>query len=922
MISIGNKWRDIVYRLIDAISFSSQIRELTELLNDKAEHIEKDSSDLSSHPGGFIRAFYKRRISIAASYIRMSRQLYLKDYQQRLRALKTLVGLSFHAKTVSMPMNTARVQIGIMKEAVKNLDNRRKQMEMIADFSLASYGHEAVIRTFLRELRRVEVPENGKPLKELNLGWDSHVHDNLSEGRKTPSQLVLDAFIKGLSTLTLAYYDISDKNLMLEAIEAGKILGIDVRIGIEFSTGPKCCRKHFMYLPPDSFFDEFDFYYQQLSVFAAGLEENRRRRQETITAILESFNNTYRRQLNEGYKEDGIFALHPLEMDDLQKLVQHGQYSRVHLNELLYVKFRETLKHRVLVLRVQHEVFKQLCVAGRCSRWESEQIEHVYQSARNQYTFLSPDELGTVYFSGKNIIDYDSAFIAEDDILPRLKAVGGEIVLDHPLEGGLESAIKTLIYSNSCIDRIELINMRDYGMQNPSEVNRLSDFIDLINNRSYDELQRFLSNLNIRDIEGDVIREAFDHYHEKPLIPTAGSASTGWKPNIPGMGFIRVSDVPQKSRKDFIKNHYQLPKTASILITTQGKGLRHENYAGAVHEIYSLGKSGRFKPNLVGDEHRFTRIGFKRLWRYLNPVLKNSVRTIIGMIPACLQIGTGYTVIWFGMTFIRNVLADLFSASGTRIKAWSSKDVNFDNVSQSLFWTGFSVPILASVKVGFDYCYPFQIDTPFKHEVFVWLKFFTICIANGSYIAMHNTLRNFDRKVIWGNFFRSMLAWPFASVFEPIGNLLMVPSIVQAKFWSELVAAFIEGIGKLRQRIILRRRDYSEILPILHSEKKEERLTAMMDILYIWAKRQSGRTCLAQILDQTQKSSDYLDLMIELFKPENAHYELSMFVVEKYLSNETIVLTDLINTSLVSFDIWLRKLKKKELRFKKHQTQS
>ena len=120
------------------ISFDTQIRELAELLNDKAEHIEENSADLPSHPGGFIRAFHKRRISIAASYIRIARQLYMKEYQQRLRALKTLIRLSFHAKTVSMPLNTARVQTGIMKEAVKNLDNRRKQMEMIADFSLAS----------------------------------------------------------------------------------------------------------------------------------------------------------------------------------------------------------------------------------------------------------------------------------------------------------------------------------------------------------------------------------------------------------------------------------------------------------------------------------------------------------------------------------------------------------------------------------------------------------------------------------------------------------------------------------------------------------------------------------------------------------------------------------------------------------------
>ncbi len=167
---------------------------------------------------------------------RIARELDRNNCHKRLHALKSLVELSLHAKTVSMPLNTARVQIQIMKEAINSQGNRRRQFELIADFSLASYGHEAVIRRLLREFRRVEIPEKNRPLKELDMGWDSHVHDNLSEGRKTPSQLILDAFIKGFSRLTLAYYDISEREVIFEAMEAGRILGIDVSVGIEFST--------------------------------------------------------------------------------------------------------------------------------------------------------------------------------------------------------------------------------------------------------------------------------------------------------------------------------------------------------------------------------------------------------------------------------------------------------------------------------------------------------------------------------------------------------------------------------------------------------------------------------------------------------------------------------------------------------------
>ena len=96
----------------------------------------------------------------------------------------------------------------------------------------------------------MEVPETGQPLKDLHMGWDYHVHDNLSEGRKTPSQVLLDAFIKGISEVVLAHYTLRDENIIREAYQAGQILGIKVQIGIEFSVGPKWNRRHFMYLPP------------------------------------------------------------------------------------------------------------------------------------------------------------------------------------------------------------------------------------------------------------------------------------------------------------------------------------------------------------------------------------------------------------------------------------------------------------------------------------------------------------------------------------------------------------------------------------------------------------------------------------------------------------------------------------------------
>lgn len=921
----------ILYRIIDVVSFNTKIRDLGELLNRRVVQSEDVTPDLVSHPGGFTRAFHKRRMGMAESYIRIAQKLDRSNYKERLHALKVLVELSFHAKTVSMPLNTARVQVEIMKEAVKNIHNRRRQLEMIADFSLASYGHEAVIRRFLRELKRVEAPEMGRLLKDLDMGWDSHVHDNLTEGRKTPSQLILDAFIKGMSRVSLAYYDIPHPEMVFEAMEAGKILGIQVSIGIEFSTGLRRRRKHFLFLPPsnetDGFLEFFDRHADAMTRFTEGLEENRKRRRTTITQNLETFNDTHRISLNQGYPDEGIFSLGPLRFEDLERIVPHGQYSRNHLGELLYDKLKRVLKRRVLLLKMQYEVYRQLHHNETMTGWELERIQNNYHTAREQYTTLTPGGVKSTYFSGKRILDYDSAFSSEAEILPDLKAAGGRIVFNRPLEQGMDSMARLLITDHPYIDMIELMNMRDSLERDPTDFIRLGRFIELLNTGSLPELRRFISDLGVGGIDPETLRQAHERYHKEHLIPLTGSAATGWEPQVPGMGFIRWTSLPKKSRRFFTQTHYRLPRPVSSLILGQGERILPENEDEC--DIYCLGKSGHFKPNLVGDEEEFVRIGPRRIWRYLNPSLKNLLRVGIGFVPAYLWIGIEYALIWLGITFFRNVFVDLVAFSGLRPRSWSIKDINFDNTSQSLFWTGFSVPVLGSVKLWFDYSWPFAVG-----PYFVWSKFFVICIANGIYISAHNKIRHFDNRVIRANFFRSVLAWPFAAVFSPLGNTLLVPSIVQAKFWSDVVAAVIEGTGKFRQKLVLRKRDLLEILPLLRSEDRNTRHTALLDILYIWARRQRGPTCLSHILlgregfitslirvfkktDPAQKrqqqamGGEFVDLLLNISKPQLAQSELGQFILEKYTDREVIVFTELIDHNLVPFHFWLKRLGKR-----------
>jgi len=113
-------------------------------------------------------------------------------------------------------------------------------------FSMSTRGQHQVIRKLCDELNIIELPEKGMQIGDLGYGWDGHVHDTATSGRKNPTQLIIDAFIKGISRVTVAYGSVSDLDMMEEALEAGNILGLHVSIALEFSVMVDGARYHFM----------------------------------------------------------------------------------------------------------------------------------------------------------------------------------------------------------------------------------------------------------------------------------------------------------------------------------------------------------------------------------------------------------------------------------------------------------------------------------------------------------------------------------------------------------------------------------------------------------------------------------------------------------------------------------------------------
>jgi len=910
-------------RLVNSLSFGPEYQKLLRLLNSRIDSPESIAELPTSHPGGFIRELKKRRITIVESYLIILRYLESEHHRERINALRLLEEQTFHVKSLTMPLNTARVQLALMKEAIKNRDNKRRQLELLEDFTISAYGQPSVIRGYLDELGIIELPENGLSLAEMRMGWDLHVHDNSSFGRKTPSQLVIDAFIKGISEITVAFSVLSNRAAIEEVLEAGAILGVRVNIGVEFSAVAAQRRFHFMFLlPPVRDTRELSAFVDRnretMRWLAEGLAATQRDRLRAVRALVHNFNVVFLPDLNRGYPESSVYYLPPLDLTEVDEIAPLDVLNRLHLGELLYRALKPVLLKRVLLVKSLRQEAAEALRRGEISQWDFSNLSSRYAELRKSYVELNSESLRATYFSNLDLSDYPTAFEDLESAVRRLKAAGGKIKVLHPLEHGLDRAYELLLTAHQWIDFVEIYNMYDSINRSIDDILRFTGFIDALNGGEIERLEPFLVGQHL-SLSERRIASAVRAIGEKHLIPVCGSDSTGRSRTIPGMGFIYADDIFGKHRRRYLEHHFALPELVSRSVAAGGSPPGAEAAPGRHASIISMGKATKGAPNKVGDEHETTPIPADRALRYLNAALKSLLYIGVGFLFAYLALGLDYSLLWFGITAIRHVVVDLLAGRGSHVREWHWRAVDYRNMSRSLFWTGLSVPLLALAKGGFDLVWPFP-SGGLWHS---FAKFFVIAFVNGIYLYAHNTIRGFDRNVAKANFFRSIFSWPFASLFGSVGDLIAIPSIVQAKVWSDIVGGLIEGAGKFSRAVRLTRRDLSEIIPLACAAEEEQRNTAVLDLLYIFGREPRARNSLQELLfGRTNR----LDRIGELLRgrrtrlPANAsayeslrawfghqgnYYKLSDFAISHYDHEWALTLIDLIAREYPRMSQWL-----------------
>ena len=803
------------------------------------------------HPLGIKELAESRGLRAAYAIANLMESIESGDITSRLEALAGLKDDLVDTVGGPIPKNTSRVLLQIMKDLVRAKGQPEHQLKLAHDFRIAAFGKPRVIRHLLDHYHLVEMPEEWNQIT-----FDDHVHDANTSGRKSPTHLIMDAWIKGIRRLRVIYYHYIEPRCALELIEAARIMEIDLRIGIEFWPLYRDRYISFIWvsrglLNPESFLsflaEPAVVKFMEQGKALVKFQEN------YLYLLLEKFNKKGRMALCQNF---GI-TMGPVAPEAFLEFIEPGQPSFQYLGEFIHSKVLGAVQTQIARLKTEED--------------RPETQAHIERLSRAMNDFMVSDLLGQYldaahFFSGL----YDYVIEKGDNAPPRLCASLSALLnqIDDLLDDFRitlnldrlrpEDVLEILYDGCGRVTRIEIINLKKYDPQDNDIMLLVNELQKAINQGSILKLKRIISKI-ISEVQTsdanqkqdrlkalsvilndiDEFKHMFDAH---PIRLRIGSDSTG-KPGHYGMGFAVLDTLPFKARQKIKKNNSgreRLPVTVKTSLCTTVSPLESLSPAIAwipgIHALLSIKKrewiTGLFLLDRVAKGNLVT-LGRSALMgpknnlsdpsgqssesrpalTYLNTRLKNIFKITTGFIPAqlCFMLTKDWwllayfgALIWFSITGIRNVIQSVVGGGGikraSRLK-WNDY-VSWDRLADSLLFTGFSVPLLDYLvkTLLLDNTLDITID---NGPVMLYT---VMGIANGIYLSTHNFVRGLPKGAVTGNFFRSILSIPVAVVLSAgIGSVLgffNVPHVnaalqkwaaIISKGASDIVAGFIEA---------------------------------------------------------------------------------------------------------------------------------
>ena len=829
----------MIIRKLSGIMFDRRDHGLLTIVNDvlnrdKRQEYNKRKFYPHFHPHGIKKLAESRGLRIAYAVIHLLESLDAGKQDERLGALRALRDEVLNASDGAMPKNTARALLQIMKELVRSQGDYNRQLHLAHDFRITATGKPRIVREQLQRYHLLEMPEEWN-----QLAFDDHVHDVNTKGRKSATHLIMDAWIKGIRRLRVVYYNFIQAPFAAELLEAAEIMGITMRIGIEYAARFRGRYVQLIWVPRGFIDTQAFLCFLTEAPVRALMEEGRQiseYRQQQVLQVLDAFNSRHLPVINETY---GIL-LKPIDPSAFLTFVKPGQTSLLHLAKFIHTQLLPELEKKVVELRFQcgsASPKEQIVNDTRVEEMNGLDFETILER------FLSP---------ARNPDLADPQAVQDGPDVPPLLRLSPRELLHRLVQ--LRTAYRVtlnltdlrpedvleLIYDcDGLITRLETFNLKDYTGGKTTLVPEISRLQVAINEGNVITLKRII--LNIMDQAAasscpdradrleklDAILHDINTlrlmYKGTPLKSRIGSDSTGMSPRMHGMGMAVMDTLPGRAIRDIY-----LPDAERMIIPFRMTAYRRVTYiprkgvspllnrffswAGSIPGLSWLAHEHR--KDWIGLEHttrmespgnivtlggihedagnelylcppQVKKEAVRLSWSYLNTLAKIIIKMTIGFVPAFLCFFLSYdwwvlkfggAFIWFGITGVRNILQSILGGGGLRS-------------SPLLGWKDY----VSWERIGDSLLY-----TGFSVPLLDWVVktlildkslgitththpaelYAIIAVSNGIYLSCHNAFRGFPKTVIAGNFFRSMLSIPIAIVFNGlIAGLLSAAGI-------------------------------------------------------------------------------------------------------------------------------------------------
>ncbi len=682
---------------ISRIYFDKNDHILLNIVNDvlNREPAHQDIKNLLTtylHPHGIKEMTASTGLRIAYAVIHLLGSLEAGKAVDRLSALRSLRDEVYcSSQQGALHKNTARILIEIMKELVRSQGDYVTQLKLARDFRMATFGKPRFIRGQLTKHHLIEMPEEWN-----QISFDHHVHDANTKGRKSPTHMIMDAWIKGIRSLTVIYYNFVSVEVVEELLEAAEIMGITVRIGIEYLARFRGRYIKFFWTPK-GFTDRKTF----LDFLGRGaarqfMDEGKlvsEYQQKYVFAVLEEFNRKHRLVINE------VYGLHlaPLTLEEFLAFVGAGHPSLLHLAKCIYNRmFPEML-----------EVAERM--RRRCAEVDEEERLRLIHGIEVMKT-LDPDAIIEAFLQpSRNPVIPNPFEPGNEPDIPKLLRLSPEELLEkiadlNPgfriilnLTGLVPADVLELLYDcKGRITHLEIFNLKDFAAGiagHNEEINRLQL---AINQGNVVKLKQVIRKI-IKDVAAEATSETSERvakmsmilhnmptlqrYYKNSLLKSKfGSDSTGSSRNCFGMGLVVKDTLPRRSQRFLesnalrsrikvpvrIKTHLRvthIPRdykraprefenlrrvlSHAFIKTPPGMGIGYEQHRDWVVQAFSAHMEPNGNVAILGG----IQMGPDPVWstferqedtdknpkiplRYINTHLKNGIKILAGFIPA------------------------------------------------------------------------------------------------------------------------------------------------------------------------------------------------------------------------------------------------------------------------------------------------